>query len=362
MIDTNIVRRTFTFRCGREAPNRFSLAPMTNLQSHEDGTLGDDELKWLVSRARGGFGIVSTCAAYVSDEGKAWRGQLGVAHDHHVNGLSRLADALHGHGVCALVQLHHAGAKATLAPGKRLSTVDADGVRGATTGDLQRVVEDYVSASLRAVEAGFDGVEIHGANGYIFTQFLAPADNPRTDAYGGDLAGRARLIREAMRAVRAAVPQDFVVGVRISPVDLWTERGLRLADSLQVGKWLAEDGADFIHLSLGDAHAPPPNEDTDVPVARAFREALPADVPVMAAGNIWNSYGLAAALGAGVDLPAIGRAAIGNPDWAARVLDADWELSAPPWTFEQLDAATIGDAFKQYLTKFSGLVVPPTES
>jgi 2,4-dienoyl-CoA reductase-like NADH-dependent reductase (Old Yellow Enzyme family) len=332
MTDLKRLKTPVRFRCGATAPNRFTLAPMTNTQSHEDGTLGDDELEWLVRRAEGGFGIVLSCASYVSEEGKAWAGQLGVASQAHVEGLKKLAHTLHKYDVCALVQLHHAGAKATLAPQLKLSTVDADGVKGATQKDIDRVVEDYVSAALRAQVAGFDGVEIHGANGYIFTQFLAPEDNPRDDEYGGGLEGRARFLRETLQAVRKAVRTDFVVGVRISPVDTWTRRGLVLADSLNLADWLVEDGADYIHLSLQDAERSPPfEEDVETPVARAFRDRLPDDVPVMAAGNIWTRNGLKSAIDAGVDLPAIGRAAIGNPDWADKVL-TDWQPNVPPWS------------------------------
>lgn len=343
------------FRCGQAAPNRLALAPLTNVQSRADGTLSDEELRWLTRRAQGGFGIVMTCAAYVSPQGKAWRGQLGVADDAHLPGLTRLAEALHEHDTCAMVQLHHAGAKATLAP-QKLSTVDDGDVRGAKNADLERVRRDYVNAALRAQRAGFDGVEIHGANGYIFTQFLAPADNPRTDEYGGGLDGRARLLRETMRDVRVAVGPDFLVGVRISPVDTWDRRGLLLDDSVQVAQWLVEDGADVIHLSLRDASGPPPFEENDTPVVTAFREALPVDIPVMAAGGIRDANDLEAALSTGVDIPTIGRAAIGDPDWARNIVEPGWSPTPTPLTRAHLTSVDVSPVFVKYLLKFPGLI------
>ena len=344
-----------TLPCGLELPNRAVLAPLTNLQSHSDGALGDDEYTWLLRRATGGFGWVSTCAAHVSEQGHAWDGQLGIHSDACLPGLTRLAAGLRGAGAPSLVQLHHGGVQAKLADDP-ISTGGPEGARAATEAELQQVTADYVAAALRAERAGFDGVEVHGANGYLFTQFLAPADNPRTDRYGGDLGGRALLLRETLRAVRAAVAPGFAVGVRISPVDSWSRRGLVLADSLRVGRWLAEDGADFVHLSLGTAAGPPPFEADEGPVAAAFRAALPPEVAVVAAGGIWTREDAQAALDCGADLVALGRAAIGNPDWPRRCGAEGGAPVRPPFAPEHLRGAAVGEAFLSYLSRFAGLV------
>lgn len=351
-------------RCGLELSNRIALAPLTNLQSHEDGTLGDDELRWLVARARGGFGLVSTCAAFVSAEGRAWNGQLGVGEDDHLAGLTRLAGEIREHGAAAIVQLHHGGSKATLAPGDRLSASDCPSIRAATPDDLRRVTADFVAAARRAEAAGFSGVEIHGANGYLFTQFLSPRENRRTDEYGGGIEGRARLLREVHRAVRAAMSPSFAVGVRISPVDVWAGLDLRLEDSVRVGGWLAEDGVDFVHLSLADAGGPPPNEEGGPPVARAFREALPDDVPVLAAGGLWDRDDAARATDAGVDVVVLGRAAIVHADWPRVSAATNWIPRKPQWTVDWLREAAVGPAFVEYLLRFPGLVeggAPPRD-
>lgn len=345
--------------CGRTLPSRIAMAPLTNTQSHEDGTLSEIEQRWLERRARGGFGLISTCAAYVSEEGKAWPGQLGVADHRHLAGLTRLAEGLHGHGAACVVQLHHGGAKAELAPGLRLTTADdpEGGLRGATLTDLDRVVNDFVAAAVRAEKAGFDGVEIHGANGYLFTQFLAPLDNPRTDAFGGDLEGRARLLRQTMRAVRAAVSPGFAVGVRLSPVDVWAQRGLVVEDSAIVARWLAEDGADFIHLSLSDAASRPPGQPEAPPVATTIRAAVPAEVPVLAAGGIATRADAEAAVAAGVDVVVIGRACIPQPDWPVASRAAEFVPVPTPWSPELLRAADVGEPLLTYLRRFPGMVV-----
>lgn len=345
-----------TLRCGLTLPNRAAVAPLTNTQSEPDGTLGDDEYRWLVRRAAGGWGLVSTCAAFVSPEGQAWNGQLGVAHDGHLPGLTRLATGMREAGCPSIVQLHHGGLKADLAE-RKLSTVDGDGVRGATEDDIARVIADFVAAARRSEAAGFDGVEIHGANGYLFTQFLAPEDNPRTDGYGGDLAGRARFLREAMRAVRTAVSPGFAVGVRLSPVDAWTQRGLVLADGVQVAAWMAEDGADFVHLSLGNASGSAPHEDGDTPVVTAVRAAVDPAVPIHAAGGMWTREDARRTLDAGADVAVFGRASIAHPDWPRASAAPDFAPLRPPWEPDHLRSVDVGPPLLGYLSNFPGTVV-----
>ncbi len=344
-------------RCGLVLPDRVVLAPLTNTQSHPDGTLSAAEAQWLLRRARDGFGTVETCATYVSDEGKAWLGQLGLATADHEASVASLAQQLEAAGTVGIVQLHHAGDKATCAP-VRLSTVDrpSEATRGATRADLARVVDDYVSAACRAERAGFAGVEVHGANGYLFAQFLSPDTNPRTDAYGAGLAGRARLLRETVQAVRAATSPGFAVGVRISPVDTRSRRGMVLDDSLQVGAWMAEDGVDFVHLSLQQATGSPPFEPGRTAVVTAFRERLPSAVAVWTVGGIWTAKAAEQALAAGGDAVVVGKAGIVHPDWPVAARRPDFVPRRPPWTLDQLAEVDVSPSFRTYLLRFPGLV------
>lgn len=347
------------FRNGMQSRSSIALAPLTNTQSHSDGRLSDAEFDWLLRRARGGFGIIETCAAYVSEEGKAWDGQLGIANDSHDEGLKRLALALRGEGACSLVQLYHGGSEAVLAPEAKLSTTDNEekNIRGATLEDIQRVKNDFVQAALRAQKAGFDGVEIHGANGYLFTQFLAPSTNGREDAYGGDLAGRARFLRETVCDILDAVSEEFIVGVRISPVDAWDQRGLLLREGIQLGQWLADDGIDFLHLSLSRIAKPPRYEPNEEIVVKAFRDALPKDLPIFGVGGVWTKEDAEEGKKAGADVLVIGRAAIGNPDWPRDFLNEGFEPVRIPWTEEHLQSVAVSESFITYLKYFPGFVV-----
>lgn len=346
-----------TFQSGLTLPNRIALAPMTNMQSHADGTIGDDEMHWLMSRADGGFALVSTCAAHVAKDGQGWAGELGVFDDGHIDGLSRLAGRLRDRGAAPFVQLFHGGMRADPKVSKEQawSATAENGVRAATVDDLARVIEQFADAAVRAEGAGMEGVEIHGAHGYLLTQFLSTTQNRREDAWGGPLENRARLIRAVTRRVRERTDPSFTVGVRISPEDFGQAKGLDLDESIQVARWLAEDGADFLHLSLWRS-----SENTkkrpDAHAVSLFRAALPEHVRLVVAGQIWTRADAEKLVGLGADVVALGRSAIANPDWPLRVRDAGWQPRRPPFTLEELRARALSHPFAEYMRTWKGFV------
>ncbi|MEJ7600558.1 MAG: NADH:flavin oxidoreductase [Kofleriaceae bacterium] len=353
-----------TFRSGAVMPNRIALAAMTNLQSLPDGKLGEDELTWLARRADGGFGLISTCAAYVARDGKAWDGQLGIDHDDQLFGLARLAKRIRNTGALASVQLFHGGVRAaSRLTGEQVwsaSTWHETGAtfevpRPATERDLTRVIDQFAAAAERAQRAGFDGVELHGAHGYLLSQFLSTTMNPREDGWGGGLAGRARLIREVMRAVRARTGPRFTIGVRLSLEDFGSARGMDLDDNLAVAAWLAEDGADYVHASLWDGAAMSVKRPTEHPVP-LLRAVLPATVAVFAAGAVWTGADARALLERGASAVAIGRAAILHPDWARQAREPGWAPARPPITRAELLDRGVSPVFAQYLTRWRGFV------
>ena len=350
------------FRNGTRARNRVWLAPMTNQQSHEDGTLSDDELAWLDMRARGGFGVVETCAAHVSVDGKAWPGELGVYADGLLPGLRKLAFVLAGHGALGVVQLFHGGLRSSrsITGVRPWSASDSDAAgderaRPATEDDLARAVAQFRDAAARCAAAGFAGVELHGAHGFLFGQFLSVTMNKRTDAWGGSLTGRARLVRETMRAVRAAVPERFLVGVRLSPEDHGNAVGLDLDESLQLARWLCEDGADFIHLSLWDVFRNTRKRPHQHPLP-LFREVIPRKVVLVAAGGVWTRGDAERVLDEGADAVAIGRAAIANPEWPLDIANSRWEPRRPPLTVAELRARGLNERFANYMRNWAGFV------
>jgi 2,4-dienoyl-CoA reductase-like NADH-dependent reductase (Old Yellow Enzyme family) len=348
-----------TLRSGLTLPNRVALAALTNKQSNPDGSLGDDEYRWLCSRADGGYGLVFTCASHVSRDGQSWPGELGIFDDALLPGLTRLAAAIHERGPKAMVQIFHGGVRADRAVSgiEPWSASAGDGCRAATADDIHRATAEFVDAAVRARTAGFDGVEVHGAHGYLFTQFLSRTQNQRTDEWGGTLENRARFLRDTVRAIRARVGASFTVGVRLSPEDFGNAKGLDLDESIQTAKWLADDGVDFIHLSLWQAL----NRTAKYPDQHAlplFRAALPKDVTVLAAGTIWTRAEAEQVVDLGADVVALGRSAILNADWPLRAAVAGWEPRRPPVTIDFLRDTGLSAGFAEYMRTFRGMVAP----
>ncbi len=359
------VLEPFTFpRTGHRVSNRLVLAAMTNMQSEPDGSLGDDELRWLAARAEGGFGIVTTCAAHVSLDGQGWEGELGVYDDALVPGLTRLAAVLRQHGALSLVQIFHGGVRA---PSKLTGQqpwsassfeFDSPGFempRAATVDDIERTISAFAAAARRSAGAGFDGVEIHGAHGYLISQFLGTVTNTRTDEWGGLLENRARFVRRIVAAVRAVTPEGFLVGVRFSPEI--AEQGIVLADALTVARWLVDDGVDFLHVSNWDSFRPPvAHPDSERPLTTWTREAIGPDTPLIATGGVWTPAQADELLSHGADLVGLARAAIGHARWPLDAAAFGWEPARPPYTPEHLSDEALSETMVAYMRRWKGFV------
>jgi 2,4-dienoyl-CoA reductase-like NADH-dependent reductase (Old Yellow Enzyme family) len=344
---------------GPALKNRFMLAPLTNLQSHADGRLSDDEFRWLTMRAEGGFALTMTCAASVQKAGQGFAGQLGVYDDRHIEGLARLAQAIRAQGSHAVVQLHHAGMRspANLTGQQPLCPSDnaETGARAMTLAEVQQTRDDFIAAAKRAERAGFDGVELHGAHGYLLCQFFSPEINRREDQYGGSLENRSRLLFEIIDGVRASCGPDFSLGVRLSP-----ERfGLRLEEIVQVAQRLMrEDNIEYLDMSLWDAFKEPEDQALKGRSLMSFFTSLErGNVRLGAAGKITTGEGCRRALEAGLDFVVIGRAAILHHDFpkqiAANPNFTPTPLPVPP---DYLRNEGLGEAFVGYMRTWKGFV------
>jgi 2,4-dienoyl-CoA reductase-like NADH-dependent reductase (Old Yellow Enzyme family) len=347
-----------TLRRGPVWRNRLALAPLTNLQSHSDGTLSDDEHRWLTMRARGGFGLVMTCASHVQRQGQGFPGQLGIWSDDHLPGLTRLATDLRAQGAVSSVQLHHAGYRTPADLGSQPvgpSDDAATGARGLSQEEVQQLAEDFVLAALRAEQAGFDGVEVHGAHGYVLAQFLSAEENRRTDGYGGDLAGRSRLIREVVDGIRARCRPDFQVGLRLSP-----ERfGMRLGEVREFAQELLRDGRlDYLDLSLWDTAKQPVEEEFAARPLMAWCTDLERHgTRLGVAGKVLTARRAAEVLDAGADFVMLGRAAILHHDFPVRAShDPSFAAAELPVSEEHLEAEGLGPAFRNYMRTWRGFV------
>ncbi|HEY8005165.1 MAG TPA: NADH:flavin oxidoreductase [Phenylobacterium sp.] len=347
---------------GPALKNRLVLAPLTNLQSNPDGTLSDDEFKWLTYRARGGFALTMTCAAHVQRIGQGFPGQLGVFGDEHLAGLTRLAATIRSFGSLAVAQLHHAGMRspkdligeAPVAP----SDDEATGARGLSTGEVEQLVEDFVAAAERAEAAGFDGVEIHGAHSYILCQFLSEGLNRRTDRYGGSAENRARPIKEIIDGVRARCRADFSLGLRLSP-----ERfDLKLMDIRELARQvMAEGKIDYLDMSLWDYAKQPVDEAHQERTLMGWFTDLPrGNVRLGCAGKIMTPDDARACLERGMDFVLLGRAAILHHDWPLKLAaDPHFEPVKIPVTPGYLAAEGLGPSFVKYMGTWKGFVEEP---
>lgn len=329
--------------------NRFALAPLTNTQSNADGTLSEDEYRWLVARAEGGFGLTMTCATYVARAGQAWGGQLGISDDRHLPGLTRLADGIRTAGSVSSVQLHHGGRRGNpdvtgvpnVAP-----WADADkNTRALSTGEVQQSVEDFVVAAERAERAGFDGVEVHGAHGYLICQFLDGRHNHREDGYGGSLEDRSRMLFEVLRGIRERTRTDFQVGIRLTPQG----NGIVLDEGVTVAGWVLDSGlVDYVDMSLWDAFMTV--GEGEHLLIDAFTGLDRGTARLGVAGKIRSAAQASWCLERGADFVDLGRAAIVHHDFPRRAGDReDFAMAGLPVTREHLLEERVSETFIDYI-------------
>ncbi len=242
---------------GMKLANRFVRSATWEGMAADDGACTPKLIDLMAGLAKGGVGLIVSSHAYVSPEGQAGPWQVGVYDDKLIPGLEAMATAVHENGGKIVMQLAHAGyfANAKLTGQTPMAPSNAEGFakgprQEMTAGDIQGVVKAYGAAAKRAQTAGFDGVQIHSAHGYLLSQFLSPAFNQRQDEYGGGIDNRARALVEVLREVRQVVGKDYPVLVKMNCQD-FIDNGLALEDSLKAGAMLAQNGIDAIELSGG---------------------------------------------------------------------------------------------------------------
>ncbi|HIG67220.1 MAG TPA: NADH:flavin oxidoreductase [Porticoccaceae bacterium] len=347
------------FKCGVTMKNRFMLAPLTNTQSHTDGKLSDDEYRWLTMRAQGGFGLTMTCAAHVQAIGQGFPGQLGIFGDQHLEGLTRLASAINSEHSLSVVQLHHAGMRSPeeligespVCPSDNAET----GAVALSTEAVEQLIEDFICAAERAVKAGFDGAEIHGAHGYILAQFLSTTINQRQDQYGGSVENRMRPIMQIIEGIRKRCPSNFLLGLRLSP-----ERfDVHLPDIIEVAKRiLADANIDFLDMSLWDSFKEPQDEAyKGRSLLSYFTELERGDVKLGIAGKLRNPDEVRQAMSADIDFVMLGRAAILHHDFPLQMqANSDFTPIRNPVSANHLRSQGLGEAFINYMSNWKGFV------
>ncbi len=348
------------FACGITMKNRFMLSPLTNQQSHENGQLSEEEFTWLTMRAAGGFGLVMTCASHVQEVGKGFPGQLGIFSDDLIDGHRKLTSAIKAHGSLAVIQLHHAGMRSPEEVIHQKPVCPSDdektNARGLTLHEVKLLRDDFISAAVRAKKCGYNGVEVHGAHGYMITQFLSADINTRTDEYGGSLANRSRLLFEIVDGIRAKCGSEFLLGVRLSP-----ERfGMDLQEIKTVSQQLIDDGfIDFLDISLWDCFKNPEDPKyQDQSLVEHFVSLNRKKVKLTVAGKIRTGKDVSAILNAGVDFVTVGRSGILHHNFPKRVIEnPNFEPVETPVTKQYLYTEGLSDNFITYMRRWPDFVL-----
>lgn len=242
---------------GMELANRFVRSATWEGMADDDGAVTPKLRDTIVNLAKGGIGLIITSHAYVSKNGQAGRWQLGVYDDDLIEGLKSMTDAVHELNGKIVMQIAHSGiwADLNLTDHPPLAPSDINGItqhpiKEITSEDINEIVDGFRKAAIRAKAAGFDGIQLHGAHGYLLSQFLSPFFNRRSDRYGGSIDRRARLHLEILESIRLTIGDDFPVLIKINTED-YIDGGLTLKESVQAARLLENNGLDAIELSGG---------------------------------------------------------------------------------------------------------------
>lgn len=338
--------------------NRFMLAPLTNMQSHADGTLSDDEIYWLTKRAEGGFGLTMTAAAHVLPAGQGFKGQLGIFSDEHLPRLKQLAEAIRSRDSLSSVQLHHAGWRAPeeltgqqpMGPFEDTQT----GARAMSTAEVEAAIEAFITAAVRAEKAGFDGVELHGAHSYLICQFL-DVGNQRSDGWGGSFANRRRFLDTIIDGIREKTGADFQLGLRLSP----ERHGIATREALELAEDLMTSGKiDYLDMSLWNCfNTPVEAEFAHKPLIEWFSALQRGATALGVAGKIMSADDVRRCMDAGADFVLLGRAAILHHDFPEKMrADAAFEAIERPVTRGHLLAEGLSDSFVDYMATWPDFV------
>lgn len=312
--------------------NRLVMPPMATSKAEPDGKVSKAILDYYEEKSKGGYiSLIVIEHSFIKQNGKASNNQLSIADDSVVESLKELADIIHNNGSKAVMQLNHAGSAAVsevtgceVVGPSAIANVRRGGVpKELTVEDIKDIVECFKEAARRTKEAGFDGVEIHSAHGYLLNQFFSPLGNKRTDDYGKDVYGRIKIHLEVIKAVREAVGEDFPILLRLGACD-YMEGGSTIEDSVIAVKEFEKAGIDIIDISGGfNGYIVPGNNEQGYfsPLTEAIKKAV--SIPVILTGGITEPEAAERLLAEGkTDLIGVGRAIYKDSEWAKRAIES----------------------------------------
>ncbi len=313
--------------------NRIVMAPMCMYSAQDDGLVKPFHHVHYATRAAGQVGLIVVEATSVVPEGRISNKDLGIWDDTHIAGLTQLVDGMKAYGAKTAIQLAHAGRKATVegeifAPSAIAYSDAYKTPTEMTIEDIEYVIEAFKQAAIRASKAGFDALEIHGAHGYLISEFLSPATNKRTDAYGGSQENRYRLLRQVIDAIRSV--WDGPLLVRVSAED-YAEAGTTMEDFIVFSRWMRSQSVDLVDVSTGGVVQARINVFPGYQVPHAERIKQGAEMPTSAVGLITTAIQAEEILQNNrADLIFLGRVLLREPYWPLRAAKELGEEVTPP--------------------------------
>lgn len=316
--------------------NRIVMPGMATNLAGPNGEITDHQIRYYEERAKGGTGLIITEFTTIEHElGRGIANQLRIDDDSYIPGFYRLAKTVHKYGAKIFVQLHHAGRESNsqltggrqiVAPSPVACAAVGEKPRELTTAEVKEIIQKFIAGAVRCKIAGIDGVELHGAHGYLLNQFLSPNTNLRTDEYGGSFENRMRILKEIITGIKKQCGKDFPVTVRLS-VDEFEEGGTNIPLSKEISRYLEKIGADGLHASAGNYNtmetvieSPLYEEGWRVYLAEEIKKAV--SIPVITVGNIRDPKFVENILAEGkADFVAMGRGHIADPEWVRKVAE-----------------------------------------
>ncbi|MBC3085705.1 MAG: NADH-dependent flavin oxidoreductase [Staphylococcus capitis] len=323
---------------GVELRNRFVLAPLTHISSNDDGTISDVEIPYIEKRSKD-VGLAINAASNINDVGKAFPGQPSVAHDSDIEGLKELAKAMKKNGAKSLVQIHHGGAQAlpnltpqgdVVAPSpitlKSFGQQEPHNAREMTSDEIEQTIKDFGEATRRVIEAGFDGVEIHGANHYLIHQFVSPYYNNRNDVWADNLKFPMAVIDEVVKAKKEYANDEFIVGYRLSPEEAESP-GISMEITEQLINQIANQPLDYIHISLMDVNSETrEGKYKGENRLKLIHHWVNGRMPVIGIGSVFTPEDALNAIdNVGVELVALGREILLDADFVGKIKNGQEE-------------------------------------
>ncbi|WP_102693900.1 NADH-dependent flavin oxidoreductase [Rummeliibacillus pycnus] len=328
----------YTLPNGISLRNRVVMAPMTTYSANDDGTVSDAEIAYYTNRSKG-VGMVVTACTHVTENGKGFPGQFAGYADEFIPSLKRVADAIHKGGAKAVLQIYHGGRRSIPEEVPNGEIVSASDVafpgnatpRPLTIEEIKEIIGAYGETTRRAIEAGYDGVEIHGANTYLLQQFFSGYTNRRKDKYGGSIENRMRFPLEVVDEVRSVVAKfaskPFIVGYRFSPEEE-EETGITMDQTVQLIDALADKKLTYLHVSQGEFYTKPHRFSGDKNKSRVeiLLDTIHGRTPLIGVGSIYSLEDAEKASESGVDLIALGRELLIEPNWVQKAEAGDGHI------------------------------------